>query len=158
MEMNKFYCCKGSARNNYRPRNLIYYYHLFNKPKKFDFVHQTVSRREVRVGGARDYPFSTSHCLPIFLKATGSRIYESLRNWLVLLISPHFECAWRERISVCMFVQVQACTCTSMLSSNAPHAYASRSFEVRWNQQYLLQVFADLNTFWLCCYFRRLYS
>ena len=54
----------------------------------------------------------------------------------VLLISPHFESAWCERISVRMFVQVQACTCNSMLSDNAPHAYASHSFEVRWNQQY----------------------
>ena len=26
-----------------------------------------------------------------------------------------------------MFVQVQTCTCTSTLSGNAPHAYASRS-------------------------------
>ena len=57
------------------------------------------------------------------------------KSILVLLISPHFEWAWRERISVRMFVQVQASTCTSMLSGNAPHAYASRSrsFEVRWN-------------------------
>ena len=29
---------------------------LGNKPKKFDFVHQTVSRREVCTGWARDYP------------------------------------------------------------------------------------------------------
>ena len=28
--------------------------HLANKPKKFDFVHQTVSRREAHVGWARD--------------------------------------------------------------------------------------------------------
>ena len=28
---------------------------LGKKPKEFDFVHQTVSRREVCVGGARDY-------------------------------------------------------------------------------------------------------
>ena len=27
---------------------------LGNKPKKFDFVHQTVSRREARAGWARD--------------------------------------------------------------------------------------------------------
>ena len=29
--------------------------HLGNKPKKFDFVHQTVSCREALAGGARDY-------------------------------------------------------------------------------------------------------
>ena len=38
----------------------------------------------------------------------------------VLLISPHFESVWRGRISVRMFVQVQACTCASTLSGNAP--------------------------------------
>ena len=48
-------------------------------------------------------------------------------NAQVLLISPHFEWAWHEYTSVHMFVQVQACTCTSTLSDNAPHAYASRS-------------------------------
>ena len=31
-----------------------------NKPKEFDFVHQTVSRREARAGGARDYSFPGS--------------------------------------------------------------------------------------------------
>ena len=52
--------------------------------------------------------------------------------------SPRFERAWCEHISMCMFVQVQPCTCTSMLSGNAPHAHASlsRLFKVRWNQQY----------------------
>ena len=27
---------------------------LGNKPKKFDYIHQTISRQEVRVGGAQD--------------------------------------------------------------------------------------------------------
>ena len=29
MEMNKFYCCKGSVRNNYHSRNLIGHYHFW---------------------------------------------------------------------------------------------------------------------------------
>ena len=46
--------------------------------------------------------------------------------------------AWAYQLAYAKFVQAPACTCTSRLSGNAPHAYASRShsFEVRWNQQY----------------------
>ena len=55
MEMNKFTIVREVLRNNYRPHNLIGHLPLLdNKPKKFDFVHQTVSRREARVGWTRD--------------------------------------------------------------------------------------------------------
>ena len=36
-----------------------------NKPKKFDFVHQTVSRREVCTGWSRDYFCCTTDSLKI---------------------------------------------------------------------------------------------
>ena len=45
----KIYCCKGSAGsgNKYRSRNHISPYHFWgNKPKKFNFVHQTSYHRE----------------------------------------------------------------------------------------------------------------
>ena len=43
-------------RSKYQSRNLIGHYHVLdNKPKKLDFIHQTVSRREARAGGAQDY-------------------------------------------------------------------------------------------------------
>ena len=54
-----------------------------------------------------------------------------LQMHTVDFVSLRMSVAWH--ISMHMFVQVQACTCASMLSVNAPHVYAlrSRSFEVR---------------------------
>ena len=49
METNKFYHYKG---NDYRSRNLIGD-RPWEKPKEFDFVHQTVSRQKVQSLGMR---------------------------------------------------------------------------------------------------------
>ena len=49
MEMNKFTVVREMLRNNYRSCNLIV---LGNKPKNFDFIHQTVSRKEAHTGAS----------------------------------------------------------------------------------------------------------
>ena len=49
---DKFYCCKGNLISD-----LAIHWSLLllgNKPKKFDFVHQTVSRWEARAGWSQD--------------------------------------------------------------------------------------------------------
>ena len=50
------FCCKKVLCNNYWSRNLNRWslQLLGNKPQKIDFIHQTVSRREVWLGWARD--------------------------------------------------------------------------------------------------------
>ena len=53
--MNKLYCCKGSACNNYWSRNLIgHYYFWVISPRNSISFTILVSRREACVGGARD--------------------------------------------------------------------------------------------------------
>ena len=52
---NIFTVVREMLRFNYQSRNRIGPYHfLGNKPKKFDFVHQTISCREARAGWAQD--------------------------------------------------------------------------------------------------------
>ena len=51
----QFSVVKEVLHNNYQSHNLIGPYHFFeNKHKKFDFVHQTISRQEAHAGGAQD--------------------------------------------------------------------------------------------------------
>ena len=61
MEMNNFYCCKGSATSNLAislvPTTLE------NKPKEFDFVHLTVSQWEACAGWAQDKSHTPSFIL-----------------------------------------------------------------------------------------------
>ena len=47
MEMNKFYCCKGSAM--YLAISLVLTT-FGSKPKQLDFVHQTVAGTHARAG------------------------------------------------------------------------------------------------------------
>ena len=54
MEMNKFECCKECYVIISDLAISLVFHRLGNKPKKFDFVHQTVSRREARARGGHE--------------------------------------------------------------------------------------------------------
>ena len=52
MEMNKFYCCKGNATNNYRSGNLIghYPFWVISPRNSTSFTRQFLAGRRARAG------------------------------------------------------------------------------------------------------------
>ena len=56
---------------------------LGNKPKKFNFVHQTISRQEARTGWAQDH---SSHTLVAFgLKLVSIYLQSIDHQWLLVV-------------------------------------------------------------------------